>query len=108
MRKRKIVLGVVATAYLLGLGMLAGIALDRMRFDQNERRFLAGMSRPCGSGTPSESIWSVDRRPIRDGAVTAPSQRLWMTAYQVAMPDGAGGCDVKESIAGCCTREEMQ
>ena len=31
---RRVVLGIVLSAYLLGLGVLAGIALERMRFDR--------------------------------------------------------------------------
>ena len=31
---RRVVLGIVLSAYLLGLGVLAGIVLERMRFDR--------------------------------------------------------------------------
>ena len=37
---RRVVLGIVLSAYLLGLGVLAGIVLERMRFDRQRTEVL--------------------------------------------------------------------
>ena len=41
MKARRIVIGAGLGVYLVGLGMLAGVALDRMRFDRQRSEVLA-------------------------------------------------------------------
>ena len=40
MESRKLMIGIVAGVYLLGFGMLLGVALDRMRFDRQRSEVL--------------------------------------------------------------------
>ena len=45
MTTRKIVIGAGLGVYLIGLGMLAGMALDRMRYDHKRSEVLARYER---------------------------------------------------------------
>jgi hypothetical protein len=44
-KARRIVIGAGLGVYLVGLGMLAGVALDRMRFDRQRSEVLARYER---------------------------------------------------------------
>jgi hypothetical protein len=45
MKTRRIVVGVGLGVYLIGFGMLVGMALDRMRFDRERSEVLARYER---------------------------------------------------------------
>lgn len=84
MKRREVVMvGGLVTFSLLGLGLLVGIVVERMRFDGVRAEILDAKTPSARPGAPTAPLEAVDHA-LRNGDV-AGAERAWRDAYRVSM-----------------------